>query len=74
MQIKFENRVYDVLKWMCLVVLPAIAVIYNTLSSVWHWPYANEVSKTITAVCVFIGSLIGVSTVAYNKSHEEDHD
>lgn len=68
MKFELSNKVYDVLKWLALIALPALAVLYNVLAGVWGWPYASEVSTTINAVIAFIGALIGVSTAAFNKS------
>lgn len=67
MKFLLNNKVYDVLKWLALIALPALAVLYSALSGVWGWPYASEVSTTINAVIVFIGTLIGISTATYNK-------
>ena len=64
---KLDNKVYDVLKWVALVVLPAIATLYTALAGVWGLPYAEEIPATITAVDLFIGALLGVSTARYNK-------
>ena len=62
-----NDKVYDVLKWAALVVLPAIATLYTALAGVWGLPYAQEIPATITAVDLFIGALLGVSTAQYNK-------
>lgn len=62
---KLNDKVYDVLKWLALIALPASAVLYGVLAGVWGWPYAEEVSTTINAVIAFIGTLIGISTAAY---------
>lgn len=67
MKIQFSNRVYDVLKWLCLIVLPAAGVLYAALSGLWGWGYTQEVVGTITAVETFLGALLGVSTAQYNK-------
>lgn len=64
---KLDNKVYDVLKWVALVVLPAIATLYTALAGVWGLPFAEEIPATITAVDLFIGALLGVSTAKYNK-------
>lgn len=64
---KLDNKVYDVLKWVALVVLPAIATLYTALAGVWGLPFAEEIPATITAVDLFIGALLGVSTAQYNK-------
>lgn len=64
---KLDNKVYDVLKWVALVVLPAIATLYTALAGVWGLPFAEEIPATITAIDLFIGALLGVSTAKYNK-------
>lgn len=68
MKLQLNNRVYDVLKWACLIALPALSVLYSVLSGVWGWPYAEEVSTTINAVIAFVGTLIGLSTMSYKES------
>lgn len=65
------DKVYSVLKWLALVCLPAIGTLYFALSGIWGFPYGEEVVGTIMAVCTCIGSIIGVSTYAYNKKLEE---
>ena len=62
-----ENHVYDVLKWVTMVVIPALATAYVGLAAVWTWPYADEVAKTSAVVCTLLGALLGISTAQYNK-------
>lgn len=62
-----NNKVYDVLKWVALIALPAVATLYTALAGVWGLPFAEEIPATITAVDLFIGALLGVSTYNYNK-------
>lgn len=62
-----DNKVYDILKWVALVVLPAIATLYTALAGVWGLPFAEEIPATITAVDLFLGALLGVSSVKYNR-------
>ena len=64
----FENKVYDILKYVALIVLPAIGTLYFALSSIWSLPYGTEVVGTITAIDAFLGALIGISTSNYNKN------
>ena len=64
---KLDNKVYDILKWVALVVLPAVATLYTVLAGVWGLPFAEEIPATITAIDLFIGALLGVSTAQYNK-------
>lgn len=65
----FKNSVYDILKYVSLVVLPAIATLYLTLSNIWGLPYGTEIAATITAIDTLLGALIGVSSERYKKEH-----
>ena len=65
----FKNSVYDVLKYVSLVVLPAIATLYLTLSNIWGLPYGTEIAATITAIDTLLGALIGVSSERYKKEN-----
>lgn len=67
---KLPDKWYDILKWIALICLPALATFYVALSGVWGWPYADEVAKTATAICTLIGALIGISTASYYKDGE----
>lgn len=65
---KLNNKVYDVLKWIVILLMPAIGALYAGLSEVWGWPMAAEVTATLDYVGVFLGVVLGVSTAQYNKS------
>lgn len=67
MKLQLNNKVYDVLKWIVLIVLPACTALYSALASVWGWGYVEQVTTTISAVSLFLGALIGVSTANYKK-------
>ena len=67
---KLPDKLYDVLKWIALICLPAIAVFYGVLADTWHLPYVQEIVITINAVGALIGALIGVSTLNYNKENK----
>ena len=62
-----SNKVYDILKYIAQIVLPAIATLYFALAGIWGFPYGEEVVGTITAVDTFLGILLGISTINYNK-------
>ena len=64
---KLSNKVYDTMKWLAIIVLPALATMYTALSAVWAWPYSEEVVTTITAVDTFLGAVLCISTATYNK-------
>ena len=64
---KLPDTIYDILKWVTLVVIPALATAYVGLSAVWGWQYADQIAKTAAVVCTLLGSLLGISTAQYNK-------
>ena len=65
-----SNKAYDVLKFMAQIVLPALGTLYFALASIWGFPYGEQIVGTITAVDAFLGALLGISTVQYNKDKE----
>ena len=67
-----SNKMYDILKWVTMIVLPALATAYVGLASIWGWPYADEVAKTTAVVCTLLGALLGISTAQYNKQEPPD--
>ena len=64
---KMNDRVYDILKWVVMIVFPALSTAYVGLAAIWSWPLADEVAKTCSVVCVLLGALLGISTAEYNK-------
>ena len=61
----FNDKVYAVLKWIAMYLLPATGTLYFALSSIWGLPYGEQIVGTITAVDTFIGVLLGISTANY---------
>lgn len=66
-----NNKLYDILKWIALVVLPALGVLYCTIASIWGIGHIEEVMGTITAIDTFLGALLGISSNIYNKKTSE---
>ena len=66
-----SNKVYDTLKWIAQMVLPAIGTLYFALAGIWGLPFGEEIVGTITAVDTFLGIILGISTVNYNKKKGE---
>ena len=64
---KMSNKVYDVLKYIAQIVLPAVGTLYFTVAGLWNLPYPKEVVATITAIDTFLGIALGISTAQYNK-------
>lgn len=70
---KISNKLYDVLKWIALICIPAVVTFLSVVLGVLNVdPRTVNILVTIlAAVGTLIGSLIGVSTSAYNKEKGE---
>lgn len=67
-----SNKVYDVLKFIALIVLPALGTLYFALSGIWGLPYGEEIVGTITAIDAFLGALLGISSASYKKGKSDE--
>lgn len=70
---RISNKLYEVLKWGCLIFLPAFGSLYFGLAKIWGFPYGTEIVGTCECLALFIGALIGVSTHAYRQDKEKDN-
>lgn len=67
----FSNKIFDILKWIAIVALPALSTFIVVLGKIWNWgDIAPMVAQTITAVAVLLGALLGISTIQYKKGEE----
>ena len=71
---KLNDKLYDILKWIALVVLPAIATLYGALAPTWGWPYCEQIVYTITAIDAFLGTILGISNLQYKLQRPDDED
>ena len=62
-----NNKVYDILKYIAQIVLPALGTLYFALAQIWKLPLGEEIVGTITAIDTFLGVLLGISSNQYNK-------
>ena len=67
-----NDKVYNVLKWIALIVLDAFGNAYEQLADVWNLPYGTEVMRTCSILSVLLGALIGISTYNYNKNKGDE--
>lgn len=66
-----SNSVYDKLKWIAQILIPAVATLYFALAQIWGFSYGEQIVGTLTAVDAFLGVILGISTMQYNKGGEE---
>lgn len=64
-----SNATYDILAFIGRVVLPALSVLYATLGEIWGLPFTKEIPLTITAIDLFLNSLLGISANNYYKAN-----
>lgn len=64
---KMSNELYDKLKWVAQILLPALGTFYFALAGIWGFPYGEQIVGTIVALDTFLGACLGISTKNYNK-------
>lgn len=63
-----SDKTYSLLKWIALILLPALGTLYFALASIWGLPFGEQIVGTITAVDTFLGAILGISTNNYKKN------
>ena len=67
---KMSNKVYDILAYIQRIALPAIAALWAALGKIWNWPLVPEITATICAVDVCLGTLLKLSSNQYNQQQQ----
>ena len=65
-----NNKVYDVLKYIALIAMPALATLVSALGSTWGLENVDKITATITALNAFLGALLGIASVKYHKEND----
>lgn len=69
---KMNDKLYDILKWVVMIVIPALTTAYVGLAAIWAFPYAEEIAKTSAVICTLLGALLGISTAQYNRQNTDN--
>lgn len=69
-----SNRMYDVLKWVAQILIPALSACYFGLARIWNLPYAEQIVGTLTVIDAFLGVLLGISSANYYKEQEHEEE
>lgn len=72
MKFVLPDRIFDALRWVCMLCLPAIATLVSTVGAIWSIPYAPEIADTVVAVNAALAMMLGISTINYNKEGESN--
>lgn len=67
-----SNKIYDFLKWCCILFLPALATFYKGIALIWNLPFTEEIPQTLITIDAFLGAILGLSTIDYNKKKKEE--
>lgn len=67
-----SNKTYDILKFVAQIILPALGTLYFALARIWGLPLGEEIVGTITAVDAFLGAILGISTIEYNRREGQE--
>lgn len=63
-----SDKTYSLLKWIALILLPALGTLYFALAGIWGLPFGEQIVGTITAIDTFLGAILGISTSNYKKN------
>ena len=64
---QMSSKVYDVLKYIAQIALPALGAFYFAIAQIWGLPYGEQIVGTLAAIDTLLGVLLGISTYQYNK-------
>lgn len=67
---KLKDSWYNCLKWVAILLLPALATLVAVIGNIWNIPVCDPISQTITAIGVFLGAILGISSIQYKKDNE----
>lgn len=65
---RLSNKFYDQLKFVALILLPALGAAYFSLSQIWGLPKPGEVVGTITVIDTFLGVVLKLNSITYKNS------
>lgn len=66
---KLSNKLFDILKWVAIIFLPALSTLVAVIFPIWGFPYGDQIAKTITALATFLGAILCVSSIQYKKQN-----
>lgn len=64
---KMDNKVYDILKYVCQIGLPALGTCYFGLAQILGLPYGEEVVGCVAVITTCLGTLLGISSYQYKR-------
>lgn len=66
-----SQKAYEILRWVVIIVLPAIGTFFATLANAWGWNVpVDAILTSISALSLFLGAIFGISKVVNDKKEE----
>ena len=66
----FSDRIYNTLKYLAMIALPALAVFIKAFFPIWNIPYGEQISDSIMVINALLGTLLGITTIGYIKQNK----
>ena len=71
---KISDKTYQILKWVAIIVMPALATFCVAMGEIWGIPYTTQIASTLTALATFLGALLGIASAQYNSDNSDDEE
>ena len=69
---KLPTKLYEIMRWLTWIVLPAIATLISALNAAWNWGLPiDAILSTFVAIETFIGVVLGIAKVTYDGSSDK---
>lgn len=64
---KMSNEMYDKIKWVVMIFMPALTALVGTVGKIYGWEYTEIATATISAITVFLGAITVKSSNDFKK-------
>lgn len=65
------TKLYEILRWVIWIVLPAVGVLLTTLTGAWGWNIPlDAILATLSAIELFLGTVLGIAKITNDKENK----
>ena len=66
------EKLYETIRWLVAVVIPAVVVFFDTLANAWGWNIPVEaITTSLSALELFLGTVFGISKLSNDRKIAE---
>lgn len=63
------EKVYEAIRWIVSIVIPAFSVFFATLAEAWGWNLPTQaILTTLSAIGLFLGAIFGIAKISNDAS------